>query len=437
LKLALFALALPAGAFAQLSFLQPFADPSPATNGPAINSVSTYTGVYALGHPSNLVGEAATTSSAGMMVVGGAAVDLGWYATGRQSQAFVDYSLAYNGNAEFSRLGGFDNSLVFGAQTKLSPRVTLVVDGQAESITFAGFLYEPSSSLSLAEQAGTISQLAGSPAETLAGTGATISPLSLTLYGARRRDAFGAVRLIFASSRRTTWTLGTRFERDLPSAVEEGVAGSIAYPGISAAAAALGFAYSLSPRSRLEGQFSSSRSFWMGRGVQAEEGRIGIGRELSPHWFARIGGGYGGMTEFPSSLKVPFGGTFVGAAGVGAKLENNTLAVSASRSVSDAYGLGASDTTNAQLGWTWARPGSAWTLAGTVAYQRLEGTLFGLIQGWFGQVSVTRRINRQLTLLAQGTYATDAGVAGGDFASLMRRGVRVSLTWRPKAGPSR
>jgi hypothetical protein len=437
LKLTLLALSLPAGALAQVSFLRPFTDQSAVPSGPTINSVSTYTGVFGLGRPTNLMGQVTTSSSAGTMVVGGVATDMGWYTTGQQSQAFVDYSVAYNGNVEFSSLGGFDNALVFGVQTKLSPLVTLVLDGQAESTTYAGLLYEPTSSLSLAQVAGTISQLAGSPSETLAGTGVTNSPLGLTLYGSRRQDAAASVRLIFAQSRRTTWTVSTRFERDLPATAEAGVAGSIAYTGITEGIATLGFTHSLSRRSEMDGEFSYVRSYWMGRGAQVGEGRIGFGHELSSRWFARVNAGYGGMAEFPSSLKAPVAGTAEGGASIGAKIENSALVVSASRSVSDAYGLGAGNSTTGQLAWTWERPGGAWTLGGSVAYERLAGTAFGLIQGWMGQVTLTRRISRQLTLVAQGTYASDAGVAGGDFASLMRRGARLSLTWRPRGTQAR
>jgi len=427
LKIILLAPVLAAGASAQVSFLRPFTDQSEEPSGPTINSVSTYTGVFALGRP-------AATSSMGAMVMGGVSTDVGWYTTGRQSQAFVDYSLGYNGNAEFSKLDGFDHVLVFGLQTKPSPLVTLVLDGQAESVTYAGFLYQPSSSLLLAEQAGTPDQLGGAPVGTVGGAGFANSPLILTLYGARRRDAAAGARLIFAQSRRTTWSGSLRFLRDLPATADGGVAGSIAYAGITQGIATLGVTHSLSRLTELDGQFSYSRAYWLGRGVQVGETRVGIGHEFSPRWFARVSAGYGGMTEFPGILKAPYVGSAEGGASIGAKVENNALVISANRGVSDAYGLGASNSTSAQFAWTWQRPGGPWTLESSIAYERLAGTAYQIIQGWLGQVRVTRRIARQLTLVAEGTYATDSGVAGGDFASLMRRGARLSLNWRPR-GP--
>ena len=166
---ALAALLLPVCALAQVSYLRPFTDSAGVPSGPTVNSVSTYTGVYALGSPTNLAGQATSASSAGTMVVGGVASDMGWYATGRQTQAFVDYSLGYNGNAQFSQLDGFDQVLMFGLQTKPSPRWTLVLNGQGESTTYGGFLYEPSSSLSLVQQVGTVEELGGAVAGIEAG----------------------------------------------------------------------------------------------------------------------------------------------------------------------------------------------------------------------------------------------------------------------------
>jgi len=194
----------------------------------------------------------------------------------------------------------------------------------------------------------------------------------------------------------------------------------------------VGFTHSLSRRTELDGDFSYSRSYWMGRGVQVGSAQVGVGRDLSPHWFGRINAGYGGMTEFPGSLKVPYQGSVQGGASLGAKVGNSALVLSANRSVSDAYGLGASKSTGAQAAWVWQRPGGAWTVSGSVAYERLAGTVFALIQGWMGQVTVTRRLSRTLTLVALGAYATDSGAAGGDFAGLLRRGARLSLTWRPR-----
>jgi len=51
-----------------------------------------------------------------------------------------------------------------------------------------------------------------------------------------------------------------------------------------------------------------------GRGAQTVSGLVGIGHNLSRLWFVRADAGYGGMTQSPSSLKIPFLGSVVGGA---------------------------------------------------------------------------------------------------------------------------
>ncbi len=434
-KLGMFlALSLAASAVAQEpSYLRPFTDASGPPSGPTVNSISAYAGFYSLGSPTNTAGELAGPSSLGHLWVGGLSTDVGWYLSGKQTQAFVDYSIAYNGNAEYSSLGGFDHFLTLGLQTKLAPRVTLVVDARGESATFGGFLYEPTSSLSLTETGGAPDLLGGAPTSTVVGGGVTNSPLSVLLYGATRRDASGGAKVVFAQSSRTTWTVGSEFVRYLPSATTgPGVAGSFAYPGLTQGTAVMGFMYSLSRRTSFDAELGYSRSYWAGSGAQTGSALLGLSHNLSRRWFARVFGGYGGLAMFPASLKVPYVGAAQGGGSIGTKIDNTSVSFAASRSISDSYGLAASNTTTGQLAFTWQRPGSGWTVSGTGGYERLEGSTFALIQGWIGQFSVTRRVGRQFAIAAQGVYATDEGPATGDFASLMRRGVRLSLTWRPR-----
>jgi hypothetical protein len=429
----LVALGLPAAVSAQVSYLRPFLDPVGAPSGPTINSVSVYTGVYSLGSPTNVVGEAASPVSVGTLFLGGATSDVGYYFSGPQTRAFVDYTLAYSGNSKLSALNGFDHTLIFGVQTALAPRVTLIFDGLGESSTFAGVLYEPTTSLSLAQTSGTADQLGGSPGSAVAGAGATTSPIALALYGDRRRDFAGGARVLFKKSSRTTFTVGGRFIRDLPASVNPaGVGTSIPYGGVSEAIGAATLAYSLSRRTEIDGEIDFARSYWPGRGAQTVSGLVGIGHNLSRLWFVRADAGYGGMTQSPSSLKIPFLGSVVGGGSLGAHIQDSSLVISASRMASDAYGLGAANTTTAQLAWAWRRPGSAWTVGASIAYERLAGTEFALISGWMGQATVSRQLSRQLTLVAQANYASDTGVAAGDFASLTRRGARLTLTWRPR-----
>jgi len=87
--------------------------------------------------------------------------------------------------------------------------------------------------------------------------------------------------------------------------------------------------------------------------------------------------------------------------------------ISASRMASDAYGLGAANTTTAQLAWAWHRPGSAWTVGASIAYERLAGTEFALISGWMGQATVVAAALTPIDAGGPGQLCQRTGGAAG------------------------
>ncbi len=424
IPIALCVLMLSAGAAAQVSSLLPFENQTMAVpNGPTLTSLSIYTGVYDLNGLT-------PAGPLGAMAVGGGAADIGWFVSGRQNQAFADYSLGYDANTKFSQISGMAQTLTFGVQAKLSPRTTLILDGSGESAKFGSFLFEPSSSLLAAGGGGTVGELGGSPTEPVSGGGVTNSPLSLALYSDKRRDATASARVIFAKSTRTTWFASGQFQRLLPSTVSSVPAEGISYGGVTDANASIGVTYNLSRRTLLDGELGYSRSYWTGTGEQTGSMRVGISRNLSRQWFGRLYGGYGEMAYFSGPAGAPRSGTIEGGASLGVRMGDNTLAFSGGRAVADSYGLGASHSIFGQFAWHWSRPASPWTFSAGLSYERLSQTTYALIEGWLGEVTASRRIARQFSVTFLGTYSTSY-LSATDFASLQRRGARLTLAWTP------
>lgn len=83
------------------------------------------------------------------------------------------------------------------------------------------------------------------------------------------------------------------------------------------------------------------------------------------------------------------------------------------------------------MAWNWHPSNRAWAVQASAAYQRLTGQGLGPVQGWLYQASLTRRLSRNLTLVAQAVYATETGLPTGGIGDLTRRGARLSLTWTP------
>jgi hypothetical protein len=423
------ALLTPAGAaWAQMSFLGPFTGDVSSPAGVKVNRLSVYLGGYEIGVPQDTPG----VSSPGKMLVGGASSEFGWYLTRRTTQFFADYVVAYNGNTQFSNLNGFDHILSFGLQAKIAPRVTLVLDGAGESTTFGEFLYLPTQSAATAGQSGTPEQLGGALTGSTVIPGVTNSPLSLALYGGRRRDFSGGARLVVVATPRLTWNVSVRGVRDLPSVVGgPGSSPSIPYGGVTEGMAAWGFTYTLSRRTTVGADLSYARSYWGAHNVQIASGTVALTRVLAPRWFATLDAGYGAMAETEAGVRGPFRGQYVGGASLGATLRNNTFVITGHRAASDNYGLGAFSTTEGQLAWDWHSTNRAWSVRASAAYQRLTGQGVGPIAGWMYLAGLTRRLSRNLTLVAEAVYATETGLTTGGIGDLTRRGVRLSLTWTP------
>jgi hypothetical protein len=421
-------LGLPAVLPAQTFYLRPIANQPELPSGVTINGISVYGGAYSLGLPASSTGQ----SPVGTMAVSGISANVGWRVTGGATQAFVNYTLGYNWNSQFSQLNGFDNALAFGLQRTLSPRVTLVLDAAGESSTYAEFLFDPSSSLSVA-QTTPADQLGSALTGSTVGTGITSSPLSLILYGLRRREVSGGAKLVFAKSTRLRWTVSSRFIRDLPATGGGAVLpGGLEYGGVTQAVGALGFTYSLSRRTDVDGTLSYSRLYWMGSRVQIAAGDVGIGHQFSRRWFARVGAGYG---ELFWSLPSPYQsrqGAISAEGSLGARLKDHTVVISAARSIASSYGLGAATTTGGQIAWAWRRPGGPWMLSSSAGYERLAGQSSAIIQGWMFMATVTRRLTLRTALTAEAVYATDMGSTAGSLDILKRRGARLTFTWTPR-----
>jgi hypothetical protein len=303
-----------------------------------------------------------------------------------------------------------------------------------ESSLYAGFLFGPSQSLTLVGQSSSLDQLSGGLAGDTVSAGVAGSPLSLTLFGSRRQDASVGAGLTFVQSPRLAWHVSTRVLRDFPTDLPDSAfAGNVVYPGVTKGQVGGGLTYSLSRRTQIGFDASYGRSYSSYEAIHIATAGASIDHVLTPHWFAHLGAGYGALVELHHVSDVPIRREYTGSAGIGTKVRTHTFLMTARRGIADSYGLGAGNTTGGEMAWNWHRPNGAWTLQGSVVYERLAGRNVRLIQGWLYQVAIVRQITPHLNFAAQGVYASDSGQAGGGFANLMRRGVRLSINWMPRA----
>lgn len=421
----------------QASRLMPFSDERGLPAGLRVNRVSAYFGGFDLAVP---VTDALGTSTRplGTVFGGGWSADFGWYVPGRRTAAFVDYAVAYDGNLRYSGLNGFDHALSLGLQTKLTPRVTFTLDANAESATFAEFLFGPSGSLALGQQSSTPGQIGAGLAGSVTPVGVTSSPLAFTLFGARRRDASGGFGLVFSQSPRTFWHVSARGLRSLPTESRDALGGSLVFPGVTTALVAAGLTYSWSRQTEIGFDVDYSRSYSSFTQIQIGSASASLSRVLGRQWFLHLRGGYGVMSELRTAMSSPLRRDYNGGGGIGTKVGANTFVATVRRGIADSYGLGAANTTGAEMAWIWHRPNGNWTVESAASYERLAGRTIQVIQGWLGQASVTRRLSRRTSVTAQAVYASDSGhYSAGGFTGLTRRGVRLSINWTPGVAPGK
>jgi hypothetical protein len=99
------------------------------------------------------------------------------------------------------------------------------------------------------------------------------------------------------------------------------------------------------------------------------------------------------------------------------------------RSVTNAYGLGATASLGADLGWNWTRPGSWWGFAADGDYQTLskrQGATSALT-AWRGSISAHRVLTRRMQWSATYSLLRTEGLYSGLNYGLTRSAVQVSL----------
>ena len=396
-------------------------EPPRLPSGLRLNSVSSWVERNDLVVPNS----AGQTSTPQMLWFGGG-VDAGWYLPGKTTQASFDYSLAYNGNATYESLSGFDHNLVFSWNTKLTRRISLSVAGTGTSTTVNGFLFR-----SVANSAPDLSD-AGTLAGSLTPAG-TAGATNTLLFPARRQTAMVATTLTYSASRRVTWHVRTHGQRLLPSRPGD-TSGqqTLGYGGETDTGANVALSYTLSRRTVLGADADYFRTFSpLGR-TQVGSGGFTLTRVLSRWWFGSAQAGYGlGNYALEGSRTTIRRPDFRGSGTLGYSFNTHALSLSVERRIGDSYGFGAARTQQANLIWTWSPKHHKWGIEATGSYERLTGNLVNEIQSAIFRASLTRRLTNTLSCAAEGVYTWGIGQAASSLGRQNQDVARLSVVWRP------
>jgi hypothetical protein len=391
--------------------------------GVRVNSLSMYGGAYGL--PGASAGGAAASSGT-FGSIGGSA-NLGWYKPGERARVSTDYTVAYNANSRYSDVNAFDHFLHLSLEFKPASKLTLVLDGAAESTTTIGLLSRQTGALSLASQAADLSTI--QTGTSVAGAAATVadSPLGAALFGTRRRGVVAGMSLAFSSSSRTTWWMSAHFSRYLPS---HGTGAPQTYSGGAGGGLSGGIHYSITPRTQLQFVMDAARSYSRLERMQIAASSLGLERTMSPRWFLHAQAGYGAVWHLRGSSTAPVS-SYQAAGGVGVRSGGHAVVLSATRRLGNAYGLGANSTYGAGLAWNWHGPASSWSVAASAGYERFLGAGVLPLEGMSFSANLSRRLSAETSLSFEALFTQSAGLVTPGSVDPRQQGVRVAFVWRP------
>ena len=335
----------------------------------------------------------------------GGGVSLGFNYLKQGTGISVTYSPSYNGFVQYSKLNAFSHALSITTHkrqrvgAKWQTNFSLMANYQ----TLTQFLFSQTGLATITSAPATFDDLANGVvtgqfsndqiATLLTGASLPGSAAEIALYGDRAINAAAQAGFTYAHSSRLSisGTFGaTRFQ-SLPSN-NSGAAVAL-FNSTTSGIAALSVSYSLSPRTQIGAEASTTRIYSPLADMFSNSVTANVGRIISRRWFAQLRAGTGfieplGRTQFYQGPQA------IGGGGIGYKTLGHTVMLTYDRMSSDAYGLGSQTSSNANAAWTW-RPGGGWSAIASGGYMQTTGGPLGRAESWIGRASLSRMLTHQ------------------------------------------
>jgi hypothetical protein len=420
--------------------------------GVHFRNISFFGNYYENGQPTGVANAAAYRPND---FVYGASAAMGWVRTVSRVNVALNYSPTYTGRMRDSNLNGFGHDLNLHVGVQLNPKskwfLTIGVNGALRDVQQS--LFSAGRAAQIASTPATFNALASAMVNnqnaniqlaSVLGTPAAANPSAAALlYGYRYLTAAVNLGMTYRHSERFQISFGGTGSRSQSVSPNPAGAAPPLAPHSTNGGVRASVAYGLTPRLNLSGNWTGQRSFQYGRPGSAYSGGIvhntggSLGYIAGTKWMFTVGGGMGFIPStvrtFASGAQVntPGGRRYLVSGSVVYRFFSHSLMASGSRSVSNAYGLGAGSVAGGDLAWHWTRPGSNWGLTANASYQSYEVQGGLPLNGWHGMVSLNRRLTRRLSI-SSGYSAmrnTGAYAATGVNYGLNRSVARVTLIY--------
>jgi hypothetical protein len=432
--------------YGQVSVLQNFNPLSSKTGGLRLYGASVSSSYSSGAYGSGIIGVLPGATDASFSTLQGSA-SFGWSRQGQKSAVSLGYSPSYVRGLRSFNYDSLNHSLAFSANRLLSSKWTVGSSVTGILTDFSQLLFSPTKYASVTATQSTFDELV---AAMLTGRSSNVtltqvvgaapvvgSPEAAFPYGNRILSASASFSLSYAGSSRSSITMSLGVNRT--QAIDAAESAPAIDPTRSLARtsngnASLNWSYSLTPRTTLGANLSSSRTFSSFQDSYNTQSSISIGRTISRRWFAQGMAGAGFITPIRSAFSPSRNVQPVFGGGVGFKVYAQSFLVSYSRSTSDVYGLGANSTESSGAGWTWQRPGRSVSVNGGFGYQRLISPAFSNQGSWTGNAGVAKSFAASVSLSAAFSYSQYPGSVFSQAVGRSQTGVIVTLGWSPSSG---
>jgi hypothetical protein len=375
--------------------------------------------------------------------VGGAA-SLGYTKFGERSSTSFVYAASYTERLRYSG-NAVNHSLSLNWRRNLTPKwsFTFSVSGSASSISdtlltstaLAKVVDTPATFEEFTSAIVTGRSTNNQLAAILTNAPIIESPTGLQLYGSRALTASVQSGMTYFKSNRLRFYATGGVNRSQPLndfGASTGVRSPYIIAQTTGVTANAGIGYSVSPRTQLKVDVTSTRTVSNFQDAYTTTGNVGVARTMGMNWFVQVHGGTGVITSVRQSASLPSGLQYQAGGSIGYKTRTHTFIADVERMPTDSYGYGAAASLAATGAWSWKRPSNPWRISANFAQQWLNGSRTLNINSWRATGEVGRMLGRNMTLSAQYAYLSDLRfVASGAYGG--QHILRVSLNWVPGA----
>ena len=374
----------------------------------------------------------------------GATATFGYTRFGERSGISVSYTPSYVATWQNNTSRIHNHSLSFNWRRNLTSKWTYTLAGSGVVTSLTDALFLPTTLANVAAAPASFEELSAAMvggrftnnqlAAILTGAAVVESPAGMQLYGSRMMTSALQTGISYARSSRLTFHLNVGASRSqalndssLPadrrtdSILSHSTAGS----------GNIGMGYSLSPRTQLAVDWSSSRTFSNLQDAYIHSANLSLARTVSERWFLQGHAGAGFVTAIREYYALPNGPQYQAGASIGYRARAHTFLASVERSIADTYGFGAAGSVSASGAWNWTRPGSAWATTANFGQQWLTGTGFPSSNNWRATFGLVRSVGRHVAVSTQYAYLSDSRFIGGPGSRGGQHSVRLSVSWLP------